>query len=108
MVFQAEEITLTIGQAFDLAYRRFLESSGREMELKREIMVLQKRIGELENENTELRTKLSSSSCNNSDGKSITSSTSSSQDNVAGDLLICPPIPPRGNANNSVANEIFA
>lgn len=79
------------------------------MELKREIMVLQKRIAELENENTELRTKLSSSSssCNNSDGKSIISSTSSSQDNVAADLLICPPVPPRGSANN-VANEIFA
>lgn len=74
-------------------------------------MVLQKRIGELENENTELRTKLSTSSCNNStDGKSIISSTSSSQDNVAGDLLICPPVPPRGMANGTGggANEIFA
>ncbi|ODM98552.1 PTB domain-containing engulfment adapter protein 1 [Orchesella cincta] len=102
----AEEITLTIGQAFDLAYRRFLESSGREMELKRELMVLQKRIAELENENSELRAKLGSSSCN-SDGKSITSSTSSSQDNVAADMLICPPVPPRGPTNN-VANDIFA
>lgn len=70
--------------------------------------MLQKRIGELENENTELRTKLSTSSCNNSDGKSIISSTSSSQDNVAGDLLICPPVPPRGTANDTLANDIFA
>jgi len=27
----AEEITLTIGQAFELAYKRFLETNGREM-----------------------------------------------------------------------------
>lgn len=37
----AEEITLTIGQAFDLAYRRFLETSGRDLEMRRQLMVLQ-------------------------------------------------------------------
>lgn len=51
----AEEITLTIGQAFDLAYRRFLETSGRDLEMRRQLMVLQKRVQELEKENQSLR-----------------------------------------------------
>ncbi|XP_013774067.1 PTB domain-containing engulfment adapter protein 1-like isoform X2 [Limulus polyphemus] len=54
----AEEITLTIGQAFDLAYRQFLETSGKDLEMKRQQMILQKRIQELETENANLRGKL--------------------------------------------------
>lgn len=54
----AEEITLTIGQAFDLAYRRFLETSGRDLEMRRQLMVLQKKVQELEKENTCLKAKL--------------------------------------------------
>jgi len=46
----AEEITLTIGQAFDLAYKRFL--SGKEAESETE------KIARLERENTELRKRL--------------------------------------------------
>lgn len=46
----AEEITLTIGQAFDLAYKRFL--SGKEVESETE------KIARLERENTELRQRL--------------------------------------------------
>jgi hypothetical protein len=46
----AEEITLTIGQAFDLAYKRFL--SGKEAESETE------KIARLERENTELRQRL--------------------------------------------------
>jgi hypothetical protein len=102
---QAEEITLTIGQAFDLAYRRFLETSGREMELKREIMVLQKRVAELENENSDLRQKL--------DMEPATFGTITTEVKISKsvdsdiDLLICPPpVPPRESAN--VANQIFA
>ncbi|CAG7822952.1 unnamed protein product, partial [Allacma fusca] len=95
----AEEITLTIGQAFDLAYRRFLESSGRELELKREIMVLQKRIAELENENTDLKQKIMLNPETNSNA-----STSSMSDSV--DLLFSPPVPPRSSAN--VANQLIA
>jgi hypothetical protein len=106
----AEEITLTIGQAFDLAYRRFLDSSGREMELKREIMVLQKRIAELENENTDLKVKLnvspSSSMSSSSDMNSNSSTASSSSLQDTADLLICPPVPPRGSVN--VANQLIA
>ncbi|OXA59756.1 PTB domain-containing engulfment adapter protein 1 [Folsomia candida] len=97
----AEEITLTIGQAFDLAYRRFLETSGKEMEFKREIMVLQKRVAELENENSDLRQQL------NLPPATVTTEVKVSK-SVDGDidLLICPPVPPRESAN--VANQIFA
>lgn len=55
----AEEITLTIGQAFDLAYRRFLETSGRDLEMRKQLMVLQKRVQELEAENVQLKSRLS-------------------------------------------------
>lgn len=44
-VFQAEEITLTIGQAFDLAYKKFLESGGKDVETRKQIASLQKRVG---------------------------------------------------------------
>ncbi|XP_046778008.1 PTB domain-containing engulfment adapter protein 1 isoform X3 [Gallus gallus] len=54
----AEEITLTIGQAFDLAYRKFLESGGKDVETRKQIAGLQKRIQELETENTELKNKV--------------------------------------------------
>ncbi|CAG2110945.1 unnamed protein product, partial [Medioppia subpectinata] len=54
----AEEITLTIGQAFDLAYRKFLETSGRDLEMKKQLMILQKRVRELEQQNNELRDRL--------------------------------------------------
>ncbi|XP_074159006.1 PTB domain-containing engulfment adapter protein 1 isoform X9 [Sminthopsis crassicaudata] len=55
---KAEEITLTIGQAFDLAYRKFLESGGKDVETRKQIAGLQKRIQELETENTELKNKV--------------------------------------------------
>ncbi|XP_066542501.1 PTB domain-containing engulfment adapter protein 1 isoform X2 [Hoplias malabaricus] len=54
----AEEITLTIGQAFDLAYKKFLESGGKDVETRKQIGSLQKRIQELESENTELKKQL--------------------------------------------------
>ncbi|EGW14242.1 PTB domain-containing engulfment adapter protein 1, partial [Cricetulus griseus] len=41
----AEEITLTIGQAFDLAYRKFLESGGKDVETRKQIAGMQKRAG---------------------------------------------------------------
>lgn len=56
----AEEITLTIGQAFDLAYRRFLETSGRDLEMRRQLMILQKRVHELEKENQSLKQTIES------------------------------------------------
>uniref|UniRef100_A0A2P2I576 PTB domain-containing engulfment adapter protein 1-like n=1 Tax=Hirondellea gigas TaxID=1518452 RepID=A0A2P2I576_9CRUS len=55
----AEEITLTIGQAFDLAYRRFLETSGKELELRRQVSTLQNKLKVAESENALLRQQLS-------------------------------------------------
>ncbi|XP_075464564.1 PTB domain-containing engulfment adapter protein 1 isoform X12 [Ascaphus truei] len=55
---KAEEITLTIGQAFDLAYRKFLESGGKDVETRKQIAGMQKRIQELETENIELKYKV--------------------------------------------------
>uniref|UniRef100_A0A8D0UYB1 PTB domain-containing engulfment adapter protein 1 n=1 Tax=Sus scrofa TaxID=9823 RepID=A0A8D0UYB1_PIG len=59
-VFDSEkcEITLTIGQAFDLAYRKFLESGGKDVETRKQIAGLQKRIQDLETENMELKNKV--------------------------------------------------
>jgi len=54
----AEEITLTVGQAFELAYKKFLESKGKDLEKQKESMVMQKRIELLENENKELKKRL--------------------------------------------------
>ncbi|KAJ1519415.1 hypothetical protein ONE63_004707 [Megalurothrips usitatus] len=54
----AEDITLTIGQAFDLAYRRFLETSGKDLEVQRRLMVLTQRVKKLEAEAVVLRQRL--------------------------------------------------
>merc|ERR1712055_480360 len=45
----AEEITLTIGQAFDLAYKKYLDTNGKELETQKQLLTLQKRIEILEN-----------------------------------------------------------
>ena len=49
---------MTIGQAFELAYKKFLDTSGKDMEVKKQMLVLQKRIALLENENGELKKRL--------------------------------------------------
>ncbi|XP_033217766.1 PTB domain-containing engulfment adapter protein 1-like [Belonocnema kinseyi] len=54
----SEEITLTIGQAFDLAYKRFLETSGKDLEAQRRSMVLKQKIKRLEHENNIYRQRL--------------------------------------------------
>lgn len=54
----SEEITLTIGQAFELAYRKFLDASGRDFDTKKELIQARKRIQELERQVTELELKL--------------------------------------------------
>lgn len=56
----SEEITLTIGQAFELAYRKFLDSSGRDTDTKKELVLARKRIQELEHRVFELESKLQS------------------------------------------------
>ncbi|XP_048780230.1 PTB domain-containing engulfment adapter protein 1-like isoform X3 [Ostrea edulis] len=54
----AEEITLTIGQAFDLAYRRFLENSGQDLDTKKQNLFLQKKVQALEQENAALKRRI--------------------------------------------------
>lgn len=54
----AEEITLTIGQAFELAYKRFLETSGKDLESQRQAMITQQRIKRLEQENNVYKQRL--------------------------------------------------
>ncbi|XP_076871668.1 PTB domain-containing engulfment adapter protein 1 isoform X2 [Brachyhypopomus gauderio] len=54
----AEEITVAIGQAFDLAYKKFLESGGKDVETRKQIGNLQKRIQDLEMENSKLKKQL--------------------------------------------------
>lgn len=36
----AEQITLTIGEAFDLAYQKFLNHNGKELETKKQMILL--------------------------------------------------------------------
>ncbi|XP_038058138.1 PTB domain-containing engulfment adapter protein 1-like isoform X2 [Patiria miniata] len=52
----AEEITLTVGQAFDLAYQHFMQTSGKN--IGSQIHALQKKVRELETENTKLRMRI--------------------------------------------------
>lgn len=54
----AEEITLTIGQAFELAYKRFLETSGKDLESQRRAMVTQQKIKRLQQENNIYKQRL--------------------------------------------------
>jgi hypothetical protein len=54
----AEEITLTLGQAFDLAYKRFLESSSKHIDTKKQLLVLQHKVNELTNENVHLKERV--------------------------------------------------
>ena len=56
---QSEEITLTIGQAFDLAYKNFLETSKQEGGLKKQAVLLQDHVTQLEEENSSLKKILS-------------------------------------------------
>lgn len=54
----AEEITLTIGQAFELAYKRFLETSGKDLEAQKRAMITQQKIKRLEYENNIYKQRL--------------------------------------------------
>lgn len=54
----SQEITLTIGQAFELAYRKFLDASGQDFDTKKELIQARKKIQELEKKVTELENKL--------------------------------------------------
>ncbi|XP_076456124.1 PTB domain-containing engulfment adapter protein 1-like isoform X2 [Babylonia areolata] len=59
----AEEITLTVGQAFDLAYRRFLEEGNSggatDRDYKKQCLMLMRRVNCLQFENDSLRKRVS-------------------------------------------------
>ncbi|KPM03867.1 PTB domain-containing protein [Sarcoptes scabiei] len=54
----SEEIILTIGQAFDLAYAKFIETSGRELEIRKQLILMQKKVCRLEEKNKQLKERL--------------------------------------------------
>lgn len=54
----SQEIALTIGQAFDLAWRKFLDASGNDFDARKELVQAKKKIQELERKVVELETKL--------------------------------------------------
>lgn len=62
----AEEITLTIGQAFELAYKRFLETSGKDLEAQKRAMLTQQKMKRLEQENNIYKQRLLEITCFNS------------------------------------------
>lgn len=59
----AEEITLTIGQAFELAYKRFLETSGKDLEAQKRAMLTQQKMKRLEQENNIYKQRLLEITC---------------------------------------------
>lgn len=101
----SEEITLTIGQAFDLAYRRFLETSGKELELRRQVATLQNKLKAAEAENELLREQLNNF---NGDGPQLLLNASDVSDDLCGESSTdppsdypppnLPPLPPRSNS----------
>ncbi|KAL6728771.1 hypothetical protein Aduo_010508 [Ancylostoma duodenale] len=54
----AEQITLTVGEAFDLAYKRYMDKNKTSLENQKQVFVLRKRIAELEAENQVLSERL--------------------------------------------------
>lgn len=86
----SEEITLTIGQAFELAYRKFLDASGRDFDTKKELIQARKRIQELERKVNELESKLQ----HNEQSSSSTPNRNSSQQHPD---FQTPPVSPTTN-----------
>lgn len=56
--YKAEEITLTIGQAFDLAYKRFLERQTSQNDKQRQFFLLQQQVSQLQAENKRLKERV--------------------------------------------------
>ena len=55
---KAEELTLTVGQAFDLAYRRFLEKKSNNQETTKKLSAMEERIKTAEEEKEALKQKI--------------------------------------------------
>uniref|UniRef100_S4REU8 Uncharacterized protein n=1 Tax=Petromyzon marinus TaxID=7757 RepID=S4REU8_PETMA len=52
---QAKEIALTIGQAFEVAYRQYVDSGARDAEFRKQMASLCQRVVNLETENGQLK-----------------------------------------------------
>lgn len=105
----AEDITLTIGEAFDLAYRRFLDTSGKDLENKKQLMILQKRVQELEKENAMLKQRIAEYDKGKPNSEGIRGEPDLLQLNgihtspspgVGDNQSPAPPVPPRSFSNN--------
>uniref|UniRef100_A0A914HB66 PID domain-containing protein n=1 Tax=Globodera rostochiensis TaxID=31243 RepID=A0A914HB66_GLORO len=59
----AENITLTVGQAFDLAYEKQVKKRGRELTSQKHELLLRKKIAELEEENRLLKHRVERCTC---------------------------------------------
>lgn len=105
----AEEITLTIGQAFDLAYRKFLETSGRDLEMKKQFMILQKRVQELEKENQELQQRLRELDGNKTPAEDHRRKNGTTNGTSPGVFLepLPPPVPPRKPEQTSSSLDLI-
>lgn len=56
--FKAEELTLTVGQAFDLAYRRFLEKKSANPDTQKKLTEMEEKIKVAEEEKEALKLKI--------------------------------------------------
>ncbi|KAL3068379.1 hypothetical protein niasHT_030670 [Heterodera trifolii] len=59
----AENITLTVGEAFDLAYEKQVKKRGKELANQKHELLLRKKIAELEEENRQLKHRLEGCTC---------------------------------------------
>lgn len=59
----AENITLTIGEAFDLAYEKFIKKKERDLENQKQMLLLKKKNAELEEKCKILEVRLSKCNC---------------------------------------------
>jgi len=57
-LFKAEELTLTVGQAFDLAYRRFLEKKAVNQNSSKKLTEMEEKIKTAEEEKEALKQKI--------------------------------------------------
>ncbi|OTF81761.1 PTB domain-containing protein, partial [Euroglyphus maynei] len=114
----SEEIILTIGQAFDLAYAKFIETSGRELEIRKQLIILQKKVCHLEEENKTLKDRLrkyepvadttidvDGNSDNNTKPSSLSSSSSSSSSSPLSLSKSTDSSPSNNNNNINVMNN---
>uniref|UniRef100_A0A1I7WYY7 PID domain-containing protein n=1 Tax=Heterorhabditis bacteriophora TaxID=37862 RepID=A0A1I7WYY7_HETBA len=71
-----QQITLTVGEAFDLAYKRYMDKNKTSLENQKQVFVLRKRIAELESENQVLSERLAEAISSNKATQMVSASES--------------------------------